>query len=104
MQVLCSYSQLNQHISQIAAAESAINDDRCCRSGRDQRQHAWCMSSPASKAFNESRLSRPRRLMSLVLPTAGADGMASALFIHWQVQPLHGLYGPLKTVMPYVVL
>jgi len=30
-----------QHVSQLAAAESAINDDRRYRSGRDRRQHAW---------------------------------------------------------------
>jgi len=29
--VSCSYSQLNQHICRLAAAKSAINDDRRCR-------------------------------------------------------------------------
>jgi len=47
----CSYSQLDKHVSRLAA--SAINDDRRCRSGRDQIFD--CMASPASKAFPESR-------------------------------------------------
>ena len=48
--LLCSYSQLDKHVSWLAA--SAINDDRHCRSGRDQRFD--CMASPTSKAFPES--------------------------------------------------
>ena len=45
-------AQLKQHVSRLAAAESTVNDDRRCSSGR---QHAWRMSSPASKSLNESR-------------------------------------------------
>jgi len=45
---------------------------------------------PASKAFNESRLRRPRCLMSLAFP--GAASMAGAWFIHWPVWLMRGVY------------
>jgi len=51
--LLCSYSQLDKHISRLAA--SAITDDRRCRSGRDRRWFGRT-ASPASKAFNESHM------------------------------------------------
>jgi len=54
--LLCSYSQLDKHVSRLAV--SAINDDRRCRSGRDQRFD--CMASPASKAFPVSSPCCPR--------------------------------------------
>jgi len=34
-------SQLNQHVSRLAVTESAINNDRRCRSGRDWTKHTW---------------------------------------------------------------
>jgi len=60
------YSQLDKHVSWLAA--SAINDDRSCRSGREQEIE---VGFAASKALNKSCprcLRRPRHLMSLVLP------------------------------------
>jgi len=65
--LLCRYSQLDKHISRLAA--SAISVDWRCRNGRDQRWFGRT-ALPASKAFNESRprrLHRPGYLMSLVL-------------------------------------
>jgi len=43
--LLCSYSQLDKHVSQLAT--SAINDDRHCWSGRDRRWFGR-IASPAS--------------------------------------------------------
>jgi len=60
------YSQLGKRVSRLAA--SAINDDRSCRSGREQEIEDGLA---ASKALNEScprRLRRPLHLMCLVLP------------------------------------
>ena len=65
--LLCSYSQSDKHVSRRAA--SAINNDRRCWS-RKYRRWFGRTASPASKAFSESRLRRPRHLMYLVLPTA----------------------------------
>ena len=59
--LLCSYSPSDKHVSCLAA--SAINDDRRCRSGRDQRFDF--MASPASKAFPESRARVARGVQTL---------------------------------------
>jgi len=70
------YSQLDKHVSWLAA--SAINDDRRCRSGREQEIEDGLA---ASKALNEFRLRRPRlprHLMSLVLPVVSDFDIAHA--------------------------
>ena len=71
------YSQLDKHVSRLAA--SAINDDRHCRSAREQEIEDGLATS---KALNESRprrLSRPRHLMCLVLPTSGNSAAPASL-------------------------
>jgi len=72
------YSQFDKHVSRLAA--SAINDDRRCRSGREQEIEDGLA---ASKALNESRLHRPRRLrhlMCLVLTLQNTPSRPSWIF------------------------
>jgi len=69
------YSQFDKQISRLAA--SAINDDRRCRSGREQEIEDGLA---ASKALNESRLHRPRHLMCLVLTLQNTPSRPSWIF------------------------
>ena len=71
--LLCSYSQLDKHVSRLAV--SAINDDRRCWSGRDRRCFGRT-ESPASKLLGKSR---PRHTMSLVLPGHFAPASVSSM-------------------------